>query len=149
RFWMVLLSVIIVAAIGMGLAANPRSEASFNGFSYKVEEILYQAGIYSFAYTLETAPRYSISSDYILYGKQANDEDWQMHGVLYPCKIRKQELNSLFIPPFVPPYDNIEKVIDQVKLIYRTDTGDDNNTFYLVMQLRNGDVLLAAGYDNE
>ncbi len=149
RFWIVLLSVIIVAAIGMGLAANPRSEASFNGFSYKVEEILYQAGIYSFAYTLDTAPRYSISSDYILYGKQVNDEDWQMHGVIHPCKISKQELNSLFIPPFVPPYDNIEKVIDQVKLIYRTDTGDDNNTFYLVMQLRNGDILLAAGYDNE
>jgi len=34
-------------------------------------------------------------------------------------------------------------------LIYRADTYDEKNTFYLVMQLKNGDVLLALGYDRE
>ena len=34
-------------------------------------------------------------------------------------------------------------------MIYRADTDDDNKTFYLVMQLKNGNVLLALGYDNE
>ena len=46
-------------------------------------------------------------------------------------------------------YNNAHEAIDQTKLIYRADTDDDNKTFYLVMQLKNGDVLLALGYDNE
>jgi len=149
KFWIVLFSIIIVAAISIGLAANPKSAASFNGLSYRVKEILYQSGKYSFAYTLDNAPQYSISSDFSLYSKQINDEDWNMQGVLYPYEISRQELNSLFMQPYVPPYNNFHRVIDQAKLIYRTDTDDDIKTFYLVMQLKNGDVLLAVGYDNE
>jgi len=147
KFWIVLFSIIIVATVGFGLAANPRSSTSFKGFSYRVKEILYQAGIYSFAYTLDNAPQYSISSDNILYGRQANDEGWSLQGVLYPCEISREEMNSLFIPPYYEPYDNFHRVIDQVKLIYRADKDDDARTFYLVMQLENGDVLLAVGYD--
>ncbi len=149
KVWVILFSIIIVTAIGIGLVTNPRSTISFNGSSYRVKEILYQAGIYSFAYTLDTAPQYSISSDYSLYSKQITDEEWSMQGVLYPCEISRQELNSLFISPYIPSYDGFHKAIDQVKLVHRADTDDDIKTFYLVLQLKNGDVLLAVGYDNE
>jgi beta-lactamase regulating signal transducer with metallopeptidase domain len=145
KFWVVLFSIIIMAAIVIGLAANPKSTESFNGFTYRVKEIPYQAGMYSFAYTLDSAPQYSISSDYRLYSKQVIDEDWNMHGVLYPYEISRQELYTLF----VPPYNDIHRIIDQAKLIYRADTDDDLKTFYLVIQLKYEDVLLAVGYDNE
>jgi beta-lactamase regulating signal transducer with metallopeptidase domain len=145
RFWVIFFSIIIIATIGIGLVANPKSTASFNGSSYRVKEILYQAPMYSFSYTLDTAPQYCISSDYVFYSKQSSDEDWVMHGGLDPYKISRQELYTLFNSPS----DNVHEAINKIKLIYRVDTDDDNKTFYLVMQLKNGDVLLALGYDNE
>ena len=146
RFWVIVFSIIIMAAVGIGFMTNPMSSPSFNGSSYRVEEILYQEPMYSFGYTLDTAPQYSISSDYQLYSKQIIDEDWNMHDGLYPYKISRQELKSLFNPLYNKA---AHKAIDQAKLIYRADSHDDNQTFHLVIQLKYGDVLLAVGYDNE
>ncbi len=140
-----LISISIVAIIGIGLAANPKSLTSFEGSSYRVEEILYQAPMYSFFYTLDTTPQYCISSDYVFYSKQPSDEDWVMHGGLDPYKINRQELRSRFILPS----ENVLEAINKTKLIYRVDIDDDNKTFYLVMQLKNEDVFLALGHDKE
>lgn len=143
-FWVIVIAVLLVATLCVGLMANPKSSTTFNGSSYRVEEILYQAPMYSFGYTLDTAPQYSISSDYMLYSKQTTDEDWVMHKGLYPYKISRQELYALFNPL----NNKAHEAIDQTKLVYRADTNDDNQIFYLVIQLKNGDVLLATGYDN-
>lgn len=145
RFWVIAFSIIIVAAVGIGFMTNPMSSPTFNGSSYRVEEILYQAPQYSFGYTLDTVPQYSISSDYQFYSKQITDKAWNMHNGLYPFKISKQKLYALFNPSYEKPHE----AINQAKLIYRADTNDDNQTFYLVILLKNGDVLLAVGYDNE
>jgi beta-lactamase regulating signal transducer with metallopeptidase domain len=145
RFWVIFFLIIIIAAVVIGLAANPKSLASFNGSSYRVKEILHQDLMYSFSYILDTTPQYSISSDYKLYSKQITDEDWIMHGGLYRYEISRQELYTLFNSPS----DNVHEAVNKTKLIYRVDTDDDNKTFYLVMQLKNGDILLALGYDNE
>ena len=145
-FWIIFFSIIIVAAVAIGLAANPKSSASFNGSSYRVKEILYDAPMYSFSYTLDTVPQYSISSDYKLYSKEITDKDWIMHGGLYPCEISRQELSALFHSPS----DNVREAINKTKLIYRADKKDDDiKTFYLVMQPKDGDVLFALGYDND
>ncbi len=144
-FWIMILSISFVVAIGLGLAANPKSPVSLNGSSYRVKEILHQEPIYSFIYTLDTAPQYRISSDYGLYSKQVTDEDWIMHGGLYSYEISRQNLYKLFNLPS----DHVYKAINQTKTIYRADIDDDLKTFYLVIQLKNGDVLLAVGYDNE
>ncbi|NLX64816.1 MAG: hypothetical protein GX022_08610 [Clostridiaceae bacterium] len=148
KFWILLFSIIIAAVIGIGLAMNPKSEessmVSFNGSSYRVKEIIYQDPMYSFGYTLDTAPKYCISSDFVLFSKQSS-EDWVMYGKLDPYKISKQKLYTLFNQPS----DNVYEAVNNTKLIYRTDTADDAKTFYLVLQLENGDVLLAVGYDNE
>jgi len=147
KFWILLFSIIIAAVIGIGLAMNPKSTVSstvtFNGSSYKVKEILYQSPMYSFGYTLDTAPQYCISSDFVLFSKQAS-EDWVMQGKLDPYKISKHKLHALFNQPS----ENVYEAINDTKLIYRTDTVDDAQTFYLVLQLQNEDVLLAIGYDN-
>lgn len=145
RFWIILFSIVIVAAVGIGLAANSMTSASLNDATYRVKEILHQDPLYSFIYMLNTAPQYSISSDYKLYSKEINDENWTMQGELYSYEISIQELDALF----VLPSDNVHRAINKTKLIYRADTHDEKNTFYLVMQLTNGDVLLALGYDRE
>jgi len=144
-FWVFVLSILFVVVIGIGLAGKDKSSVPFNDLSYRVKEILYEELMYSFTYTLDTAPQYSISSDYVLYSKQITDEDWIMQGELYPYEISRQKLSTLF--KF--PSDKVYKAIDQTKSIYRADIDDDLKTFYLVMQLKNGDVLLAVGYDHE
>lgn len=144
KFWIVAIAVPIAVALCAGLMTNPKSPTTFNGSSYRVEEILYQAPWYSFIYTLDTAPQYTISSDYALYSKEISDEDWNMHDGLYRYEISKQELYALFRPIL----NNVDKEIDKAKLIYRSDTKDSNRTFYLVIQQKNGDVLLAVGYDS-
>lgn len=145
RFWIIILTVLIVIVLYVGLIAKSKTPTTFNGSSYRVKEILYDAPIYSFTYRLGTAPQYSISSDYVLYSKQTTDEDWIMHDGLYQYKISIQKLSALFIPL----YKDVQNEIDQAKRIYRADTNDDNQTFYLVIQQKDGDVLLAVGYDNK
>jgi hypothetical protein len=137
--------LIIIAAVGIGLAAYFRIPVTFADSSYQIKEILYQAPIYSFAYTLDITPRFKITSDYILYSKHASDKDWIMHGDLKRFSISKHKLYSLFEQSF----DEIHEVVSRAKVIYRADTNDDNETFYLVMQYRNGEILLAAGYEHE
>ena len=136
KFWIVLFSVIIVAAVGIGLATNHGSTASINGQSYRVKEIIYEAGMYSFTYAMDTAPQFSISSDYSLYSKQVTEEDWDQEGVLYPYEISRQELDTLFVPPSVSS-NNFHKARSG-KVDLSADKNDDIKTFYLVIQLRAG-----------
>lgn len=144
-FWVIAITMFLVIALSVGLMANPKTQTTFNGSSYRVKDILYQAPSYSFDYTLDTAPLYCISSDYVFYSKQSSDEDWIMHDGLDPYKISKQELYTLFNPL----NNRVHEAINQTKLVYRADAKDDNHTFYLVIQLKNDDILLALGYDNE
>jgi len=145
RLWIIFFTIILVIVVGIGLAANSKSSVLLNDANYRVKEILYQHPLYSFIYMLDTAPQYSISSDYKLYSKEINDEDWTMQGELYSYEISKKELRALF----VLPSDDVYKAINKTKSVYRADTYDDKNTFYLVLQLANKDVLLAIGYDRE
>ena len=144
-FWVVIITMFVVVGLCLGLMMNPKSSTTFNGSSYRVEKILYEAPMYSFSFTLDTAPQFFITSDYQLYSKQVTDEDWVMHDGLYRYEISRQDLYALFNPL----YNNVREKIDQSKLIYRADTNDDNQTFYLVIQLKSGNVLLAIVYDNE
>ncbi|WP_058486473.1 M56 family metallopeptidase [Defluviitalea phaphyphila] len=137
-------SIISLVIITAGLLANPKSLVSFNGSFYQVKEILYQVPMDS-SNDLNIESKYNISSDYVFYSKQLTDEDWIMHGKLYSYKINRQKLYTLFDSPS----NNIYEIINQSKFIYRTDINEDNRTFYLVIQLKNGDVLLALVYDNE
>ncbi len=78
-FWIFLFLIIIVAVIGIRLAANPEPQASFADATYSIKEILYQAPIYSSFLTLHNVPQISISSDFKLY----SNSDWIMQGELY------------------------------------------------------------------
>jgi len=143
-FWVIFLSIIIAAAITIGLATNPKSSSSFTGSTYRVKEILYQKpSLSSFLYTLDNVPQYSISPNLRLYIKETDDEEWKNQGDLNRYEISKEELMSLFSP--TRKY-NFSEAISKTKLIYRADI-PDSEYFYLVIQLKNGNVLLATGHD--
>jgi len=145
-FWLITLSIIIVAAIIIGLAVNPKSAKTPNGSSYRVKEILYHYPPFdSFSYDIDTAPLYAISSAYRLYSKETDYNDWINEGDLYPYEISIEELKALFSPTH---NDNYTKAINKTKKVYRTDI-PESQSYYLVIQLKDGNVLLAEGYDYE
>lgn len=152
-FWVVIAAFICVISLVVVLASNPRqSYLDILGANYQVEEILYDAPQYSFTYTEETAPLYSITADYSLYEKAITadyslskkaDTEWISKGGMIPVEYSRQELYALF----THLTDKAKKQLDKVDTIYRVDTGDKNQSFYLVMQTDSGDVLIAMGYD--
>lgn len=143
-FWVVVITLVGVITLSIGLMANPKTPDRFVDTSYRVEQILYNAPLYSFIYTTDTAPQYTISDNYKLFRKELSDEDWGLLGDLNQYPFTKQELYALF----VTLNNNTHENLDKVKTVYRTDVNDDNQTFILVMQQQNGDVLLAHGYEN-
>ncbi|WP_035213457.1 M56 family metallopeptidase [Desulfitobacterium hafniense] len=143
-FRVLLIAFLAVLILGMGLMANPKAGENFTAAVYRVDEILYSASQYSFAYTTDSAPQYNISSDYVLFRKEVSEQDWVMLGSLYKYPLSRQERYGLFESLNNKAHDNL----DEVKTIYRADLKDENQTFILVMEQKNGHVLLAHGYDH-
>lgn len=140
--WISLAAVIVCIVMAVCFFTNPSADKNNAGARYWVNEILYQAPQYSFAYTLDTAPEYIISDDYILM-ERTGDKSWQSCGAMHIEEYSRTDLYQLFDPL----YNKAHERIDQVKTVYRTDVQDgDHNTFYLVMQTRKNRVLLAVGY---
>ena len=71
------------------------------------------------------------------------DAQWEARGSLTPVSYTRRELYAFFDPL----YNKAHEQLDRVETIYRSDTGDDNGTFYLVMQTDTDEVLIAEGYD--
>ncbi|CDX00757.1 Peptidase M56 BlaR1 [Desulfitobacterium hafniense] len=143
-FRVLLFAFLAVFILGMGMMANPKAGENFTAAVYRVDEILYSAPQYSFAYTTDSAPQYNISSDYVLFRKEVSDQDWVMLGSLYEYPLSRQEQYGLFDPLNNKAHENLDKV----KTIYRADLKDENQTLILVMEQKNGHVLLAHGYDH-
>ncbi len=144
-FWIIAASILIVAVLWFALASNPKNkDVSFTGTSYNVEKILYQSPLYSFLFIEETAPQYCISSDYGFYRKLPNDEDWTMSKELYEYPLKTDHLYDMFeIVGFLS--EEVKDNLNKVKSIYRSDTYNGDN-FYLVMEQKDGTVLIAEGF---
>lgn len=144
-FWVLIACLVTAFALCILLMLNPKKNSgNLSEATYQVEEILYVDIRYSFTYTEETAPLYSITADYAIYEKENTpDAEWIQKGGLYPVEYSREELYAFFNPL----YNNLQKQLDKVSTIYRADTGDENQTFYLVMQTDSGKILIAMGYD--
>ncbi|MEM1484506.1 M56 family metallopeptidase [Oscillospiraceae bacterium PP1C4] len=141
-FWVLAAALVCVIILCIGFSVNPKSNSGFTAANYRADEILYDAPQFSFTYTVETAPLYSISSDYMLYRKEHSEDDWTMLNSLYVYPLSREERYELFDSLNNKAQENL----DQVKMVYRADINDESETFILVMEQKNGDVLLAHGY---
>ncbi len=149
-FGVLLLCLVTVITLSIVFMLNPKQNSNnLLGATYQVENILFDAPQYSFTYNKETAPSYTITADYAIYEKENTSEaEWVYKGSLYSVEYSRQELYALFYPQlydqklFDPP-----KQLDEVSKIYRADTGNENQQFYLVMQTDSDEILIAIGYD--
>lgn len=144
-FWILSAAVVCLIVLTIVLVQNSQhNKRNLSDANYQVAEILYDAPYYSFVQTKETAPIYSISIDYSLYEREAaQDSAWSRKGDLYAVDYSREKIYSFFDPL----YNEADKWLNSINTIYRADTGDDNHSFYLVMQTRSGEVLIAVGYD--
>jgi len=143
----VLMTVVLVMFTGFLLLANPAGKKNIFGVHYQVKEVLYESPQYDFSYGYKTekTPQYTITEDGFLMKREYNASTWVTAGGLKRVNYTRKELYKLCNPFNNTGHENI----DQVRKIWRVDTQDNADTFYLVMQKRNGRVILAQGYGNE
>lgn len=144
-FWMIVITALVTVIVAVCFLTNPKENRVF-GINYSVEEVLYNAPQYSFVYTVENAPKYTITEDKRLfesYGIYSGSSQTEI-GVLQEVDYSRQELYAFFDPLYNKAHENIDKV----KKCWRTDVGDENESFYLVMETRE-DVLIALGHGRD
>ena len=148
RTWIVVAATLACLALIICLSTDVKSQPDFFGARYSVKEILYDAPQYSFTYTVDTAPEFTITSDHVLLWREpsAQQDQWNTVNGLYKVDYSRQELYALFDPLNCTAHEKL----DQVKVIYRAEPFNVSaSVFYLVMQTKNGNILLAQGYGKE
>lgn len=155
RTWIVITALLTCLILAVSLSTDPSRESDLFGAHYRVKEILFDAPQYDFTYTVDTAPEFTITSDHVLLYRNSVDLEatpiddtaqWHTINGLYEVDYSRQELYALFDPCNCTSHERL----DQVKRIYRAEPINVSaSVFYLVMETRDGDILLAQGYGRE
>lgn len=134
--------VCVIAASAL-LAANPLKKKAWRPDAvYQATEVIYDAPWFNFIYPPGTEPYYCITEDDILMEKQqGEDAEWISFGRLSPVRYSEKKLFSMVVQ-----YHDI-KQLSEVSAVYRADVEQDQKEdFYLVMQTKNGEMLIAVCY---
>ena len=151
-FWLLVVAVFSSIVVAVCFLTDPAGDAlharSPFGHSYRVEEIIYAAPQYSFAYSLETAPRYQFTSDYAMFvsGDLLDDSEgyeWvQQSGAFEEVKLSASNFDDYFTiwtngPTHIMGPDAIRK---DTKSAWRMDVKDDANGVFYYLIFRNWQV---------
>ena len=152
-FWIVAAAVIIAFTAAICFLTYPSADALEEpfGHSYRVDEIVHQALQYSFGYTADTAPRYTITSDFHLIAKHGSEDHDE--GSFKEYKLSPLRFDDYFKEPN-DTYGWINGTLDAEKLrvstvkSWRLDVqGSDNEVFYYLLLTESGEIYLTYGYD--
>ena len=131
--WLAALGAAAAALVIGALAVNPASGDPM-GHSYRTAEMLYADQRYSFSYTEETAPQYSVTGTGELLSRAPSEDEWTYLGELTELSWSRERRYALF--------DTLtgraREAMDQVARMWRLDTFDQNGTLYLLMETRRG-----------
>jgi len=163
--WVVLIAVVACIILAVGLLTNP-SDNKLHApepfcHSYRVKTIMYQDTRYSFGYTMDTAPRYQLTSDYQLFvagdtfdGSEAGE--WvQHHGAFEEIKLSGLRFDDYFKDPGnLSGWDGArygaESIREQAKQAWRLEVdGNENGVFYYLILTHTDKVFLCYGYNTE
>lgn len=161
-FWIVVVAGIACIVVAVCFLTNPKEKLLHAPepfcHSYYVEEILYDAPEFNFAYSLDTAPQYSFSSDYVMMqrggiGLEESSKEWVSLGSLQEVKLTRNHFDKYFkevdgISGWCNP-DNLSAAklrndnVAAWELI--AEEGEGVLSYYLLLQ-ENGDVYLVCWY---
>lgn len=156
-FWIIIAALVSCVVVAVCFLTNPKDGEPFDsepfGQSYEVAEIVYTAPQYSFTYTPETAPLYTLTVDHQLMILEDKDSsNWLYAGVFL-----EEHLSPLVFDDYFKNFDSSswigwpygpERLRLDIQKAWRLDVSDDpNHVFYLLLQLNSGDVYLTYGYE--
>lgn len=164
-FWIAAAGILVCGAAAVCFLTSPVSaREELFGVPYHVREILYDAPWYDFSYTAENAPEYVFTADRTLMerdtGGLSGSGSWTLLGGLGVAEYSEEELFAFFnygsgTESLGEAWedsllsDRARQKLERAEKIWRVDTHDGNDRFFLVIQTARGEVLLAAGYAGE
>lgn len=142
-FWVVIVAVIVLFVVGVGGMTNPFiRETDLMGANYQVDKVVYDDT--TFSITPENQPYYCITADYQMYQQNSIEDTWNHIGKLEEYQLTKEDLNRYNVKA---GWDSKYRLHDIAKSYMIPDANGDNN-FYLVLQTKSGDTLLAYGWED-
>lgn len=151
-FWTIIVAVCTCAVVAVCFMTSPKTSNIAGvpfGDSYQVEAIVYDAAYYDFSYTLETAPRYALTSNQILQICENQEEGWWIDvGKCSEIELSKERFDDYFQTDEVWNGSSARKLRAENKQAWRVVADDSlsNTIFYNLLLQKNGDVYLTYGY---
>lgn len=155
--WLVISAAAAGIVIAVGFLTNP-APAPF-GAVYQVEAIQYDAPQYSFSYTEETMPYYSLSNSRVLRVKgdilsedlsEPDMQGWNLLGKMEEIKLNPDNFDSLFLNNsdggFMEGISAQALRRDNKKTWQLVVENENNSILYYLLWQKNGDVYLSYGY---
>lgn len=159
-FGVLVVAAVVCIVVAVCFLTDPAEDNLYApepfGHSYRVEEIVYDAPQYSFAYSLETAPRYQFTSDFAMFVSgdlldDSQDFQWiQQFGAFQEVKLSTSNFDDYFKIWTDGPTNilGLDEIRENTKSAWRMDVEDDaNGIFYYLILTKTGDVYLTYGYD--
>lgn len=159
--WVTLIAAVLCVGIIVFCAldaeeANDDYDAQLFSHSYRVEEVVYEEGLFSFTYTADTAPRYQLTQEHVLLesGSIADNDptnDWMQLGSFRETELDKDAIDACFSASELGWSDGenlAARLRRENQKAWRLDyTNEYIDLVYYLLYQKNGDVYLSYGYD--
>ena len=154
-FWIIVVAVLACIIVAVCFMTNPKKDIPdslplLHSHSYGVVEVTYEASGYDFSMIpQQNTPVYTITEDMQLMSKgEFLSDEWTELGTLTEIDLTKENFDSLFSSggKWFTKNENAayfrKNNANAWAVIYQQDT------LYYVLQQKNGEVLLAYGYND-
>lgn len=129
----------------------------FGGKEYRVEKVVYEAVQYSFSYTEDTAPQYRLSKDGCLsvLGDSLQDgtaSEWLPLGTFSEAHLTQDNFDFCFMENGAGIWGEEclpSKLREENQTAWRLDCAGTPETFYYLLQQKDGTVYLSYGYPEQ
>ncbi len=158
KVWVTLAAAALCVAVVAACAANPaqpKEQAQPFDHTYRVENILYDSPVYSFSYTVQTAPLYLLdrlgSTRQLSILEDQKTGNWLHAGSFEETELTEGNFDRYFIGPDSgwQEEDRAAALRRENQNAWQLDVSDSTNAvFYYLLQQKNGDVYLSYGYRN-
>ena len=144
-FWVIAAALVICAAVAVCFLTNPKSDSTPFGKYYVVNEILHEADVFSFSFTVETAPRYYLTEDRELRVTE-NRRDWANAGVFEETALTAETFDRYFQESFT---DRARQLRERTKSAWVLDVSGNSNAVFYYLLRQDDALLLTYGYRME
>jgi len=128
------------------------------GHIYRVNEVTYESPVYSFSYTVDTAPFFTLTSDHILLAAwdrqiDMSTDSFTQLGAFSKTRLTEENFDDLFLPGklqsnLFSTTSIIETIRKNTRQAWRIDVEEDeNNVFFYLLLTNDNEVYLSYGYD--